>query len=192
MRGGGRPRDALLPVLDACAELDPERPWADLAGLALDVECERTARWLLDSLEGRPPPPEVEELWVRIHPRRWHGRPDGCELELWPGPPVEDSFPERDPDAWTPGAGALASPALAHLATLAHEESGRAARWLGELLPVTCAALVVRHAVERVDAAPLLGELDARGVSVGFAGGACVFLGWREERGWDESGFGRY
>lgn len=183
-------RPAMARVLSACARSVPEAPWRDLESLPFEADAERAESWLLASLEQTPPPPELDDLWIRVRPAHWRGRLDGCDLVLGPGPPTAEIDPVPDPGDWLPAEPAMGSAVLTRLLQLAGDAEPRVAELLAGELALGHAALAVQHCLGRIDRDLLLAGREDRGIWVGYAGGLCLFLGWRVGDRWDREGFG--
>lgn len=176
--------EGLATLLDACDEVLPGGPWQEVYDLAWETDAARVAHWLREAIEGDPPPADVEALWFRLRRARWHGRLDGCELELFGGPIVATL---EEPE-WTPRARPADCAALGRLVRMSVAADGESLRaLLSDALPAAATAWLASEALQRLDESLALGRADARAFLAGWRQGPVVRLGVLDVEGWDDS-----
>ena len=182
------------------AGLWPGPRWQTLR-LPFEEDLEHLELWLLEAVEAHGA--DRDPLWFRLRWTQWYERLDGCDLELYAGPPSSEFAQRIEPAFAKPASGATAPSEVAR----AHRAAGSAV--LAKLVATTntwhelsvteraflalaAASLLVQSLIDRLDARVLLGEGGSRKVSVGFDGGPGVTLGERLHDAWNRTEFGRY
>ena len=133
------PHASLDEILLRCAAVRPELAGLRADDLNLTAEVEALQRALVEA-PGRPGESLVE-LSVEVRPRQWRGRVDSCELILGTDPEIVH-----------------VSHAIERVLLTACEHRGPASELLSREVPLACAALLVRHALRRIDPRSVLGE----------------------------------
>lgn len=171
--------DGVEALLHAADELAPDAGLGDLR-LPVAEDLEHLELWLLGQLESAVP--FVEALWFRVRLATRYGRVDGCDLELYAGPPSSEFARKLNEGHEGSAAGSAALERLvartSHLAATGEREL------VEQLLPVGVATLLAQASIDRLDPRLVLAGCDLRGVTVGLDGGPGVDLGRRTERGW--------
>lgn len=155
---------------------------SELARLPWEQESERLRWWLLENCDANPPPESADQLWFRIFANTWGGRVDSCDLELSGGTESDDYLEPIQRRTWRPENAQFGSIILPRIAC-----SGLAKPAQLEQLCVAHTTLAVVAAIENVDERLILGQVESRGVTVGFAAGPGVHLGRFYADDWDRS-----